>query len=75
MRKMVVEEDVASGARILRAPQPPILGARSFMSDKFLEKLQAHDLAMYRALCPLNPEMYAGLGVTRYPGRLPESGG
>jgi hypothetical protein len=54
VRKMVVVEDVASGAQILRAPRQPISGARSFMGVKFLEKLRAHDLAMYCALCPLN---------------------
>jgi hypothetical protein len=54
VRGLVVEEDVASGARTFRVPRPPILGARSFMCDMLLEKLRAHDLVMYRVSCPLN---------------------
>jgi hypothetical protein len=56
MRESVVEEDVASGARIFRVPRPLISGARSFMGDMSLVKLRVHDLVLYRASCPLDPE-------------------
>jgi hypothetical protein len=56
VRGSVVEEDVASGARTFRVLLPPISGARSFMGDMLLEKLQAQDLVLYRASYPLNLE-------------------
>jgi len=55
-RELVVEEDVTSGARIFRIPRPLISGARSYIGDMSLVKLQAHNLVLYRASCPLDPK-------------------
>jgi hypothetical protein len=55
MRESVVDEDVASGARIFRVPLPLISGVRSYTGGMTLVKLRAHDLVGRRASCPLNP--------------------
>jgi len=54
MRELVVDEDVASGARIFRVPRPLISGVPSYTSGMTLVKLRAHDLVWCRASCPLN---------------------
>jgi hypothetical protein len=53
-----------------------VSGARSYKGDMSLMKLQAHDLASYRASCFLDPgfsEIGVGEGATEYPIRLPGS--
>jgi hypothetical protein len=51
MRESVVDEDVASGARIFRVPLPLISGVRSYTGGMTLVKLRAHDLVGRRASC------------------------
>jgi hypothetical protein len=72
IRESVVDEDVASGARIFR-----VHDRLSRVHDPLwltsLVKLQAHNLDLLRAQRPYIPgnlDIYAGIGVNWYLGRI-----